>query len=56
MSDLARVFDTAGYGIFSAFFGLDQYFDFIMSIAHKYILQNDRSKFRAVSEIVGNWS
>lgn len=56
MSALDRVFDTAAYGIFPAFFRFGQYFDFIMSIAHKYILQNDRSKFRAVSEIVGNLS
>ena len=53
------MFDTAGQAACSMFFRVDQYFDFIIVSAenttlHKYIAQNVRSIFRAISEIVGN--
>lgn len=40
-------------------FGVDGYFDFTVvstknSISHTYVVQNERSMFRAILEIIGN--
>lgn len=55
----AECFDSAEHRTSSMFFRVDQCFDFVTVNAknitlHKYTVQNGRSKFRAILEIVGS--
>ena len=57
--NLGCIFDTAGRRDSSTFCRVDRLFDFINANAenaasHKYVVQNGRSMFRAISESVGN--
>jgi hypothetical protein len=57
--NLGLIFDTAGYRASTVFFGVDWYFDFIIVSTenvtlHKHIVQNNRSMFRDMLEILGN--
>lgn len=53
------MFDSSGYRALSVFFRVYLQFDFIIFSAedaalHKYVVQNDRSMVKAISEIGGN--